>query len=541
MKKFSLPKNFATDLKAMYVCSFNDFSIGDLARVKYNEFLPPQSKYAPIAFQGREFCATVAIGGRMPMKKLTVSAFSDLPVTVHPIEHVIFPEEASLIPDIIMPPGECNAGANTRISFLLTASIAQDTVPGKYRVTLVAKAENYPDAELNFFIDVLPAAPASKTEAKVIFWPHWETFCKHLKIELWSEEFWKTAEKYLTELADGGMTNVMVSVCHDPFRYPLPNGFHRYNHYPTMVKWIKSGENKWRFDYSILDRYIDLNFKLGIDREIECHSLLPCKIQDPVLGYYNERGDFFEEPTKYDAPEYAAAWSAFLADFRKHAIQKGYVNKLTICPYDEPLDPHRFNYVAKLAKKIFPELRITAAISADRALNVKKTIDIATLHSECGYSKNAVKTLRRNGIELRWYNCCAPEWGNSLFVSTLFDAYRQSWITAANDFSGFLRWSIFDWPDDLFKNPGFNWPTGDTYQVYPGVNGPLPSLRWVAWKQGISDLELLQSKLNDPSTPESKRKKLRNLLRKAGKLGFVDKDMTIALWRRKVYRLLCDE
>lgn len=208
---------------------------------------------------------------------------------------------------------------------------------------------------------------------------------------------------------------------------------------------------------------------------------------------------------------------------------------LTLCPYDEPKDSNTFNAVAQMARKYAPDIRITSAICADDALKSIGSIDIAALHLEAGYDRDSVKELRKKGVESRWYNCMAPDWGNTLFKCGLADSYRITWITYANDFAGYLRWSLYNFTSDIFTNPGFNWPTGDMYLLYPGKNGPLPSLRWETYKAGLRDLRLAMTALQHCS--KSQRDRLLSLISSIGKDEAIELPDDITVWRNTLYSI----
>lgn len=485
-----------TDLGPLRECRIEHIALLPLTRVKINYF-DDEPEFAPLAVAGIPFSCTALIRHRLPLRELRLNIAGMISGRVCPVTSVVFPEQGTLIPDIVDESEPVNIGGNTTAMFLLKLDLPEDTSPGKYSVTVRAEAASHEPVCRTFMLHVLPSVKTAEHDSKVVFWPHWETFCRYLKLELWSEEFWNAAECWLREMAAGGMNVIMASICHDPFRYPLPPEYHAFNHYPAMIRWMKDSGGNWRFDYSIYDHYVELNIRLGIDREIECHSLLPCKRQNPVLCFYDTDGRLVQQQTSVDAPEYEVAWITFLTDFIAHNRSRGWADKLTICPYDEPQDPESFRRTAKLAKSIAPEIRITAAITAQKALELIDVIDIATVHLASGYDTGSFEKLRKTDVEVRWYNCCAPEWGNVLFTSELSDAYRLSWMTKVGGFAGFLRWSIIDWPEQVLSNPGFNWPTGDTHLLYPGSRGPLESLRWHAYKQGRQDLPLLLYLGND--------------------------------------------
>ena len=48
------------------------------------------------------------------------------------------------------------------------------------------------------------------------------------------------------------------------------------------------------------------------------------------------------------------------------------------------------------------------------------------------------------------------------------------------------------YPEDIWNQPRYKWPSGDMFFVYPGPSGPLDSIRWELMRQGIQDYEALR-------------------------------------------------
>jgi Glycoside hydrolase 123, catalytic domain len=532
-----------TDSAPLRICKLEKVMISELRRCKSNEWL----KKTETSFKcgsGFTFQAMISVRNQFPISALAVEVESNnkLEFRIFPVKRVFFPEADTLLQDALLDTKTFDIAANTTTSFLLTANIPADFKPGDYCIKLKLSSASHSDwnGKFNLLVNELSIKSEVADDLRITFWPHWETFCLQLGLKLWSEEFWDAAKKYLKEMAKGGMNVAMVSINSDPFRYPLPKRFYHYNFYPGMIEWRKDADGSFSFDYSIYDRYIKLNIALGIDKEIECHSLLPCKTQAPYLSYYDEKsGEKFEFVTTWQAPEYQEAWRAFLRDFVEHNRKRGWLELITICPYDEPQDVASFRGVAQMVKAIAPEIRISAAISADKALELLDCIDVATVHLEHGFDPDKVKKLQSSGVDVRWYSCCIPDWGNTLFASDLIEAWRIPWICIANKLTGYLRWSIIDWPEDLWNNPAFNWPTGDMHLLYPGEKGPISSLRWEVYKTGLQDLKLF---LAVQKTASSEQKQLmQKYLYKVGKAASLGNTLNLIEARNEFFSLLFED
>ncbi|MCK4982769.1 MAG: DUF4091 domain-containing protein [Victivallaceae bacterium] len=531
-----------TDHTPQRICKLEKVVISDLRRFKSGEWLQ-NSKVSFLCVSASTFQFMVSVRDRFPVSGLRVEVESDcgLEFRISPIKRVFFPEEDTFLQDILLNTKTFDVAANTTSSFLLTANIPVDLQSGNYRIKLKLSSASHSDwnGEFNLSVNELTVKSNITDNLRTIFWPHWETFCLQLGLKLWGEEFWDTAEMYLKEMAAGGMNVVMASINSDPFRYPIPEQFHHYNFYPSMIEWRKNADGGFSFDYSIYDRYIELNMALGIDKEIECHSLLPCKTQAPYLSYYDEKsGNKVEFVTSWQSLEYQEAWQAFIHDFVKHNRKRGWLELITICPYDEPEDAASFRGVAHMVKEIAPEIRISAAISLDKAFELTDCIDIATIHLDYGFSIDKLKTFQEYGIEVRWYSCCVPNWGNTLFASNLIEAWRIPWICFANKLNGYLRWSIVNWPEDLWNNPAFNWPTGDMHLLYHAEEGPMVSLRWEVYKTGLQDVKLFMAALD---TASFEQKQLMEVyLHKVGKAALLDNPLEMAEARNELFELLSE-
>jgi Glycoside hydrolase 123, catalytic domain len=529
-----------TDHAPLRNCTLEKVIISELRRFKPVECLK-NSKTSFRCISGFTFQSMVSICERFPISALAIEVESNskLKFRIFPVKRVFFPEEDTLLQDALLDTKTSDIAANTTTSFLLKAEIPADFKSGDYCIKLKLSSASHIkwNGGFNLSIHELPVKPKSTNDLQITFWPHWETFCLRLGIKLWSEEFWTAAESYLREMATGGMNVIMTSVNADPFRYPLPEQFYHYNLYPGMIEWRKNLDGRFSFDYSVYDRYVKLNIALGIDKEIECHSLLPCKTQAPYLSYYDEKlGKKVDFVTSWQSLEYQEAWQAFLHDFVKHNRKLGWLEMISICPYDEPEDIISFKGVAQMVKAIAPTIRISAAISIDKALELIDCIDIATVHLDYGFSSDKLKILHESGIDVRWYSCCIPSWGNTLFSSNLVEAWRIPWICFANKLNGYLRWSIINWTDDIWNNPAFNWPTGDMHLLYPGEKTPISSLRWEAYKTGLQDLELFLNVLEEASLKQ--KQLMESYLHRIGKSDSLENSFELSETRNELFSII---
>jgi len=142
-----------------------------------------------------------------------------------------------------------------------------------------------------------------------------------------------------------------------------------------------------------------------------------------------------------------------------------------------------------LVRQVAPELKI------ELAGNYHAEID-AGIHDYCvfypGTQPEISRARRARGQVTTFYTCCGPEFPNTFSFSPLTEPRLLPWHAAAISADGYLRWAWNSWPKDPMTTPDFGpWPSGDTFMVYPGKEGPIGTLRWEAFKAGVQDFELV--------------------------------------------------
>lgn len=87
-----------------------------------------------------------------------------------------------------------------------------------------------------------------------------------------------------------------------------------------MVTWIKRADGTWAFDYTIFDRWVEFMMSVGIDKQINCYSMVPWELS---FQYYDQATNSlqFVKTAPGDAA-YEEMWGAMLASFSKHLKEK---------------------------------------------------------------------------------------------------------------------------------------------------------------------------------------------------------------------------
>lgn len=167
------------------------------------------------------------------------------------------------------------------------------------------------------------------------------------------------------------------------------------------------------------------------------------------------------------------------------------------------------------------------------------------------YNPDLAKRVRANGGEMWWYICMGPKYpyANWMLENPLIESRLIWWQTFDYDVEGMLYWAVNYWEfknnDTIIKDtdgPRIDWSlspggnlNGDGILLYPGVNGPIGSIRLDNIRDGIEDTELLYS-LSAKSGKSAVTKLLRRVTQ--SRTEFSRNTVDITKTREKILELL---
>lgn len=353
---------------------------------------------------------------------------------------------------------------------------------------------------------------AESSEFYLDLWQHPSNWARMYHVGLWSDDHFEVIGHNLRELASAGNKVVTAIVSDFPWagqkcyeEYSNPSNLFEYN----MVRVKKDMAGGYLCDFSALDRYVELAFSLGIDKEIDLFGLIgvwdrgfgnPLKDYEDALkiSYYDEcTGTFRYMSEKYELAEY-------IAQLLNHLEERNWLEKTRIMS-DHPVDDMVFESCKEFIESVagIKNLKFKSAIYREDVIrkHSSKLDDVSLslplsvkIGSELGELK---REIHSKGGKMTWYVCWFPEAPNNFISSPLLENRLVGWYTYLLGFDGFLRWDYAIWPSDPWSSPSYKqpyWSAGDMYFVYPGANGrPVRSQRWENLKFGIQDFQLLKA------------------------------------------------
>ncbi len=367
---------------------------------------------------------------------------------------------------------------NTVQPVWVSIKVPPNTPAGVYNGTIHIKADKTYD--LNLVVKVLDKTlpPPLQWSFNLDLWQHPAAIARVHNVPLWSDEHFALMKKYYTILANAGQKNITASIVNEPW------GHQTYDDFPSLIKWIKKKDGRWQYDYNLFDKYISFVMNCGINKRINCYSMVPWKI---AFQYYDEA---IEKDTVFTSaigtPAYNEFWKRMLTDFTKHLKEKGWFNITAIAMDERPLPA--MQSVIKLLKQIDPKWKI--ALAGNYHPEIENDIYDYCIASRLQFPADTLQLRQQQGKLSTWYTCCTEKYPNGFTFSPPAENAWIGWYTAAKNMDGYLRWAYNSWPKDPLHDSRFTaWPAGDTYQVYPG---PMTSIRFEKLIEGIQDFEKIR-------------------------------------------------
>ena len=384
-----------------------------------------------------------------------------------------------LVADVLDINDSMTVPAGRKQPVWMTVSVPSDARPGKYSGKLTVTSSNAKARSLNVELTVadhvLP--PARDWAFHLDLWQNPYSVARYENVPLWSEAHFKAMRPVMRMLAEAGQKSVTTTIMNRPWNGQTEDAF------GSMVTKIRRIDGTWLYDYTIFDRWVEFMFSLGIDKQINCYSMIPWALE---FDYYDQATS--SNTTIQATPgsqEYNEYWGSFIADFARHLKSKGWFEKTMIAMDERPLES--MQAVLSLIRKIEPDFKISLAGSYHEPV-IYDIVDFSETFSGKKEFPESVKAKRKElGLTTTFYTCCAEAHPNMFVISNPDEAAWLGWFAQAEGYDGYLRWAYNSWTLDPLTDTRFRtWPAGDCFVVYPGGRG---SVRFSKLTEGIQDFE----------------------------------------------------
>lgn len=410
-----------------------------------------------------------------------------------------------LVADVLDINDSMTVPAGRKQPVWMTVSVPSDARPGKYSGKLTITSSNAKARSLNVELTVadhvLP--PARDWAFHLDLWQNPYSVARYENVPLWSEAHFKAMRPVMRMLAEAGQKSVTATIMSRPWNGQTEDAF------GSMVTKIRRIDGTWLYDYTIFDRWVEFMFSLGIDKQINCYSMIPWALQFDYIDQATSSPATFQAAP--GSEEYNEYWGAFIADFARHLKAKGWFEKTMIAMDERPLES--MQAVLGLIRKIEPAFKISLAGNYHEPV-IYDIVDFSeTFSGKQEFPESAKAKRKELGLTTTFYTCCAEAHPNMFVISNPDEAAWLGWFAQAEGYDGYLRWAYNSWTIDPLTDARFRtWPAGDCFVVYPGGRGSVRFSKLVEGIQNFEKVRILRSRWQETGN-EAKLGQLTGILK----------------------------
>jgi hypothetical protein len=396
--------------------------------------------------------------------------------------------DSSMVADVLYKSELKEIKANTTQPLWVNIRIPQDVKAGAYKGILTVSAAGMADMKLNMEIQVSDRIlPSSKEWAiHLDLWQNPYAVARYHGVPLWSKAHFDVMRPVMKILADAGQKVITTAIMYKPWAGQTED------HFDSMIAKMKKIDGTWSYDYTVFDKWVEFMMEMGIDKQINCYTLIPWALKFDYFDQATGRIQFVE--AKPGDAAYEDYWSVFLKDFASHLRKKGWFERTTIAMDERGLEAMR--EAVKVIRKAEPAFKISLAGNYHEEIEADM-YDYCLAYGQ--YFPKETKALREKAGKISTvYNCCAEARPNTFTFSPPAEATWIGWHAAEGNYDGYLRWAYNSWTLDPFRDSRFrSWAAGDCYLVYPFGYGSIRMERLIEGFQDYEKIRILRKEFTD--------------------------------------------
>lgn len=387
--------------------------------------------------------------------------------------------DSLLVADRIGPEKTVNLAAGGKANVWIGLKVPAGYKPGRHDAVLKVKGDGFAALKVpfSFVVSENTLPDPHEWSFHLDLWQNPYSVARYFNVPLWSEAHFAKMKPIMELLASAGQKVVTATILDRPWNGQTEDAF------GSMVVKKRAADGSWSYDYSIFDKWVQFMFDLGIDRQINCYSMIPWALSFDYVDAATGKTEIMQAAV--NSPEYKDYWGSFIKDFAAHLKAKGWFEKTTIAMDEREEEDMKAAFA--VIRDAEPEMKVSLA-GVFHASMASELYDLA-LSVTCSYPEGEVEKRRAEGKKSTWYVCCSSKYPNTFVVSDPLEASWLGWYTAAQGLDGFLRWAYNSWTllpniDARFRT----WPAGDCYIVFPEGS----SVRFQRLIEGIQDFEKIR-------------------------------------------------
>ena len=408
--------------------------------------------------------------------------------------------EPGLYPDVLRPlyyGGTITFAKDLLNSVWVEINIPKDMEAGTYDFTIEVDGGEFGTTKSSLTVEVIGA---TLPDEDIYFtqWFHADCLANYYNVEVWSDRHFEIVENFIKTARRNGINMILTPIFTPPLDTAV-GGERR----TTQLVGIEVNEGKYSFDFTLLDRWIEILNRCGVEY-IEISHLFTQwgakhapKIMATVDGEYKK---IFGWETDAHSDEYATFLRTFLPELLAHMKASGDDKRCFFHVSDEPHKGDEENY--KASKAIVSDILKDYTIMD--ALSSIEFYDMGIIEHPIP-ANNRIRPFLEANIPGLWTYYCVSQ---PIDVSNRFHA-MPGWRNRSigmqiykHNIHGFLQWGYNFYNNQFSGDPinpyyeqsaDYAFQGGDAFSVYPAMDGTaLESPRLAVFYEGLQDIKAMK-------------------------------------------------
>ena len=408
--------------------------------------------------------------------------------------------EPGLYPDVLRPlyyGGTITFAKDGLNSVWVEIDLPKDMAAGAYDFTVEVDGGEYGTTKSSVNVEVIDAALPDE-DIYFTQWFHADCLANYYNLEVWSDRHFEIVENFARTARKNGINMLLTPVFTPPLDTAV-GGERR----TTQLVGVELKDGKYSFDFSLLDRWIDMLDRCGIEY-IEISHLFTQwgakhapKIMVTVDGEYKK---LFGWHTDAHSEEYTTFLRTFLPALLDHMKARGDDKRCFFHVSDEPHKGDEENYQKSKAA-------VADLLEGYTIMDALSTIDfynMGIIAHPIPANNRIVPFLEANIPGLWTYYCVSQP----INISNRFHA-MPNWRNRSigmqmykYNIAGFLQWGYNFYNNQYSGDPinpyyeqsaDYAFQGGDAFSVYPAMDGTaFESPRLLVFYEGLQDIKAMK-------------------------------------------------
>lgn len=412
------------------------------------------------------------------------------------------------VPDPLFDRTATRLASGETTAFWVSLRVPESAPAGPVDVAVRLSADGRVQTTLTARIRVWDATVPPRQGLRVTNWFYADALLDWYRLEAFDDRFWRILKPYVEDCASHGQDTLYV-----PMLTPPVDGVKRPSQLLAVKRTTGKTGGRYRFDWRDVKRYVDLAKRAGIRHFEWTHLFTQWGVKHAIRVYEGQGRDeklLWKPTTSATSPTYREFLSQLLPELHRFLQVEKIEDRSFFHVSDEPHgEEHAASYrkARAMLAKVAPWMSVMDALSELR-YGTEGLTDMPVP------SISVTKSFVDAGIPCWTYFCCGPRgrYLNRLLDTPLTKIRMSGWLFRRFGVLGFLHWGYNYWYesqtrtliDPYCESSGLRWPGwayGDTFQVYPGPEGPVDSLRWEVFAASLGDFALLEAAGIQPDDP----------------------------------------